>query len=135
MDRGTATFARRLAQGEVVELYRDVIRQPIHADSLATALLRLVSAKVDIAGVLNIAGGQAVNREHYARGLMDWWQVPGRERAQSRRAAELPSSPPLDLRLDLRPSERALGLEFPGFDAELERAHSDRRGHTPQRSG
>jgi len=134
LDRGTATFARRLAQGEVVELYRDVIRQPIHADSLATALLRLVSEKAEIAGVLNIAGGQAVNREHYARSLMDWWQIPGRERAQSCRAAELPSSPPLDLRLDLRPSERALGLECPGFDAMLERAYGNRRARAPQQS-
>ncbi|MBW1882002.1 MAG: sugar nucleotide-binding protein [Deltaproteobacteria bacterium] len=134
MDRGTATFARRLAQGEVVELYRDVIRQPIHADSLAAALLRLVSEKAEIAGVLNIAGGQAVNREHYARSLMDWWQVPGRERAESCRAAALPSSPPLDLRLDLRSSERALELESPGFDAVLERAYSARRAHEPQRS-
>lgn len=135
MDRGTASFAQRLARGEVVELFRDVIRQPIHIDSLVAALLRLAGERSDLSGVLNVAGSQAVNREHHARGLMDWWQVPGRERAESCCAARLPSPPPLDLQLDLEPAQRTLALEFPGFDTVLARAYSDPGARPPRRSG
>lgn len=127
IDRGTATFARRLAQGEPVRLFEDVWRQPMWVDSLARALLALAARAADTDlpadGFVNVAGSQALTREQIARRLLDFWQVPGRERAQKIRAADLRAAIPLDLRLDLAKA-RGLGLELPGLDEVLRREGS-----------
>ena len=118
MDRGTAGFADRLAGGEPVRLFHDVIRQPIGVDDLSTALLRLLS--LEISGHLNIAGRQALSRESFGRRMLDFWQVPDRHKVEAVAAAEISARIPLDLRLDLSRAE-SLGLELPGVDEVLNR--------------
>jgi dTDP-4-dehydrorhamnose reductase len=125
MDRGTRGFAQRLEAGGPVELFSDVLRQPLPATALAEALLALAFESRDFAGVLNVAGRQVLTREAFARRMLEWWKVPGRERARVAKAADLPTPPPLDLRLDCRRAEALLGMTFPGVDEVLAAA---RRG-------
>ncbi|MFQ5577046.1 MAG: SDR family oxidoreductase, partial [Anaerolineae bacterium] len=62
MDRGTAGFAQRLQAGDPLTLFEDHIRQPVWVQTLADALLKLAVNRPTIAGVLNVAGGQALSR-------------------------------------------------------------------------
>ncbi|MBW2419148.1 MAG: sugar nucleotide-binding protein [Deltaproteobacteria bacterium] len=125
MDRGTGGFAERLGAGEPVRLFSDVERQPISLDSTADALLALAFEFTDYSGVLNAGGRQVMSREAFGRRMLEWWQVPGRERVEAVKAADLPGPPPLDLRLDCTRAEALLGMTFPGVDEVLETA---RRG-------
>lgn len=119
MDRGTAEFAARLGDGEDLALFDDVQRQPVWVETLAEALIRL--AETGHGGRVNVAGGQVLSREGYGRRLLEWWDVPGRERVTAGRAAAVSASIPLDLRLDLDRARRILGIELPGVDEVLER--------------
>lgn len=118
MDRGTAGFARRLADGEELALFDDVLRQPIWVETLAEALVHL--AANGHSGRLNVAGGQVLSREGYGRRLLEWWNVPGRERLTTGRGAAASAGIPLDLRLDLDRARGILGIEIPGVDEVLE---------------
>ncbi|MCG8460435.1 MAG: sugar nucleotide-binding protein, partial [Holophagales bacterium] len=126
MDRGTADFAARLARSETLRLFTDVVRQPVWVETLAQGLLRLAERRCS--GFFNLAGSQALTREAFARRLLDHWQVPGRERYEPIRAADLSGRIPLDLRLELHRARRTLDMELPGVDQVLARA---RGGSTP----
>lgn len=119
MDRSCEEFARRLAAGSPVRLFRDVLRQPVWVESLAEALLMLALERTEFSGHLNVVGDQVISREAFARKLLTWWRVPGRDAAESIRAATLASPPPLDLRLDNQLAKARLGLSLPGVDAVL----------------
>lgn len=117
MDRGTAGFAARIARGEAVGLFSDVVRCPIWVETLAEALFRL--AGIDYAGVLNVAGRQPLTREQFGRKMLGYWRVEGPGSIESARAADVSDSIPLDLRLRVTRGEERLGMEFPGVDEVL----------------
>jgi dTDP-4-dehydrorhamnose reductase len=126
MDRGTQGFIERLEAGDPLILFRDVIRQPVWVETLVTALLKLAFEKTEVAGILHVAGSQAIDRERFGRLMLDWWQVPKRHLAQSGLGASLPHPPPLDLRLVTAKAERLLDMAFPGVDEVLEAATLER---------
>lgn len=115
-DRGTAGFMERLENGDKLKLFHDVIRQPIWVESLAKALVQLVSLSYQ--GCLNVAGGQAMSRDQFGRKMLKYWQVPESKQIQSVSAAHLSDKIPLDLRLDLTRAE-GLGLRLPGVENVL----------------
>ncbi len=117
MDRGTAGFADRLVRNEPLQLFTDVIRNPIWVETLAQAIVRL--ADTDVSGLLNIAGRQAVTREDYARKLFAHWNIDDRGLIEPVRAADISDTIPLDLRLDSTRAEHLLGMPFPGIDEVL----------------
>lgn len=123
MDRGTAGFAEGLSAGEEPVLFSDVLRNPILVDTLASAIV-CVSEK-DFSGHLNVAGRQALSREFYGRRMLEYWAVPSTDRLRSGLAADVSSSIPLDLRLDVSKAELLLGLRLPGLEEVLRKASID----------
>jgi dTDP-4-dehydrorhamnose reductase len=117
MDRGTGGFVKRLASGQPLVLFNDVVRQPIWVDSLAEALLKLV--ETGFGGTLNVAGRQVLSREEFGRRMLAWWRVDPRGLLQSGRAADISSAIPLDLRLSMTKAEQLLQMIFPGVDEVL----------------
>ncbi len=122
MDRGTAGFARRLAEGKTLTLFTDQIRQPVWVETLTEALLKLAVDFPAINGTLNIAGRQVISRAEFGQKLLDWWKIDWRNRTTFGRAANLHSPSPLDLRLDISAAETALGMAFLGVDAVINKA-------------
>lgn len=120
MDRGTESFVKRLEAGQPLVLFSDVIRQPVWVDSLAEALLKLV--EIDFAGILNVAGRQALTREEFGRRMLAWWRVDPRGLLQSGRAADVSETIPLDLRLNISKAEQLLQMSLPGVDEVVARA-------------
>ncbi len=117
MDRGTEGFVNRLRSGEELVLFSDVIRQPVWVDSLVAALLKLVN--LEYAGLLNVAGRQALSREEFGRKMLAWWGVNGDNRLKSGRAADISGTIPLDLRLLVSKAEALLEQRLPGVDEVL----------------
>lgn len=113
-------FAQRLARGDRCALYVDEVRCPIHRPALASALAELVSTY--IGGTLNVAGEEAISRWDYGRLLLDWFRVPGRERVERARAADLPEPRPLDLTLDTALARALLATPLRGVKAVLHAA-------------
>ena len=123
-DRGTAGFVQALQQGRRVGLFCDVIRQPVWVEALAGGLVTLATGLAGEAGVMNLAGSQALDRAAFARRMLRYWNVePSRwgGGVDEVRAADEPQrfrDVPLDLRLSLHRAT-ALGLACPGVDAVL----------------
>jgi dTDP-4-dehydrorhamnose reductase len=117
MDRGTAGFAGRLSHGEDVSLFSDVLRNPVHVDTLADALVDLT--QIDYSGMLNVAGRQALTREEFGVRMLSHWGVENLNRIRSVLASEISDSIPLDVRLDSSRAEKLLGMTFPGVDVVL----------------
>jgi len=103
MDRGTRGFADRLARGESLTLFADVLRQPVWRDALAHGLVQL-----------------ALDHEQETGLMLNFWQIPAHDRVQRINAAgrEEFSSVPLDCRVSLHRAER-LGLATPGVQEVL----------------
>ena len=117
IDRGTAGFADLITRGQPVRLFTDVIRNPIWVETLARALVRL--AETAYAGVINIAGEQAMTREEYGRALLRYWNIDDQGLIEPTLAAEVSDEISLDVRLDSRLAEELLGMSFPGVDEIL----------------
>lgn len=127
MDRGTESFVERLAAGEALVLFNDVVRTPVWVESLVEALLRLVEN--DYAGLLNVAGHQALTREEFGRRMLAFWRIEPGDRLSAGRAAAISATIPLDLRLAVDKAEQVLGMTFPGVDEVLAlQARSEGRG-------
>jgi len=120
MDRGTASFAERISRGEPQTLFSDVLRNPIRVDTLAAAILRLITTAHS--GTLNIAGRQVLSRDEYGRRMLSYWGVPTDGLLDSARAAVISDSIPLDLRLTVDRAEELLGMDLAGVDAVLDMA-------------
>jgi dTDP-4-dehydrorhamnose reductase len=91
-----------------VRFFSDELRNPVHVGDLAAALLEL--ARSDDAGILHVAGADAVSRYEFARLVAT---AAGRDpdALQSALAAEHPDPRPLDCRLD--PSRARARVEMP----------------------
>lgn len=122
VDRSTAGFLDRLGRGERVGLFRDVVRQPAHVEDLADALIHLALERTDVAGPLNVAGDEAVDRASFARSLLGWWGLPAEAagRLDDVDAGSVAPDVPRDLRLRLDRAHE-LGLATAGVHAVLER--------------
>lgn len=120
MDRGTAGFVERLARGEDLNLFSDVLRQPVWVDSLALALCRFATDLKDQRGFINVAGSDVLSRADFGLRLLDYWD------ARPESGINLISGKgigglPMDLRVSL---DRALslGIEVPGVEEVLDGA-------------
>jgi len=107
----------KLARGEACRLFIDEIRCPIARPTLAAALTELVA--LDVAGTLNVAGSEALSRFDYGTLLLDWFDVPRRERIATARAAEFASPRPLDLTLDVSKARSLLATPLLGVRRTL----------------
>jgi dTDP-4-dehydrorhamnose reductase len=113
-----------LQAGRWVGLFRDVIRQPVWVEALAGGLVVLATGLAGEAGVMNLAGSQALDRAAFARRMLRYWNVePSRwgGGVDEVRAGDEPDrfgDVPLDLRLSLQRAT-ALGLACPGVDEVL----------------
>ena len=114
MDRGTASFVKRLNAGETLTLFQDQIRQPVWIETLSQALLKLALEEIDIHGTLNVVGRQVLSRETFGRMLLKWWGVDAQNRIETGFAAKMAQPSPLDLRMDIADSEQRLGMTFYG---------------------
>jgi dTDP-4-dehydrorhamnose reductase len=116
VDRGTAGFRRRLAGGERCRGFTDEIRCPISRRVLAACLADLVA--VAHAGPLNVAGREALSRHDFARTLLRHFGIPGGERIEPVRVADLEAAGaaprPRDLTLRVERVEALLGRRMPG---------------------
>lgn len=117
MDRGTAGFAERLARGEELSLFSDVLRNPVRVDALADALVQLT--EVNYSGLLNVAGRQALTREEFGRKMLAYWGVADDGLIRPARAVEISDTIPIDVRLISSRAETLLGVTFPGVDDVL----------------
>lgn len=124
MDRSTAGFASRLAAGQPCRLFVDEVRCPIARGTLAAALAEL--AGLDVTGTLNVAGAEPVTRHTFGIRLLEWFGVPGLERVEEARAAELPQPRALDLTLDLGLARTILRTPLRSVTAELTAARPER---------
>jgi dTDP-4-dehydrorhamnose reductase len=122
-DRATAGFIERLASGAALSLFADAVRQPVWVEDLADGLVRLAldEAGRAVAGTMNLAGGQALDRAAFGRRMLAFWGVHGGERVVDVSAADR-ADVPLDLRLDLTRA-RALGLVCRGVDEVVAKPH------------
>lgn len=125
MDRGTEGFVNRLQSGQPLQLFNDVIRQPVWVESLATALLKLV--EFPFAGTLNVSGRQAMTREAFGRKMLNWWGVGYEAQIGSTRAADLSDTIALDLRVSVDKAEKLLQMELFGVDEMIERIGSGKK--------
>ena len=119
IDRGTAGFIKKLAAGEALTLFQDVLRQPVWIDSLCRAIGLLAFERTVETGTINLAGDQVMSRADFALKMLRHWGVNSDNiNLTSGRSIE---GLPLDCTLQL---ERAtgLGIDLPGVDAVLDAA-------------
>ncbi len=122
VDRGTAGFLARIEAGGQVELWEDVIRQPVEAGSLAAALIELALDRPQLAGPFHLVGEQAINRRDFGLRLLRHWGLSEAAIAgavTSVRAADLDRPIALDLRLERSRAESEISSRLPGVDAVL----------------
>jgi len=122
MDRGTAGFANRLADGHTLTLFDDVLRQPVWRDALATSLVLLALKHTTETGVINVAGKQLLDRAAFGEKMLDFWQIPITDNAithiQAAGRDDL-AGVPLNVEMSLTRAE-ALGLPTPGVNEVFE---------------
>ena len=94
-----------LAHDPAATFYEDEVRCPVQVDDLAAALLEL--ARSDLAGVLHVAGPEAVSRQQFAE------MITGRPV----RHAPAPAGRPLDCRLDTSHASSTLATVLRGVSS------------------
>lgn len=126
IDRGTAGFAHRLAAGDTLTLFSDVLRQPVWRDALALSLVKLAVELTDETGTLNLTGSDVLDRATFATLMLDFWQIPYAGSAiEHIKAADRPdlSGVPINAELSLLRAS-ALGLPTPGVHEVLQAGSS-----------
>lgn len=117
IDRGTAGFAKRLAQGETVKLFTDVIRQPVHDKALANALCALALDYTGESGFINIAGDESMSRFDFGVRMLNYWGINYTDQLEPVSGLGIPGLV-MDASLSLRRAT-ALGFATPGVSAVL----------------
>jgi len=123
IDRGTAGFSKRLAQGEPLTLFTDVIRQPVHDKALATGLCALALDHTDESGFINIAGDESMSRFEFGVRMLDYWGINYSGQLEKARGAGVPGLV-LDARVTLQRAQ-ALGIPIPGVSKVLGSVSTD----------
>jgi dTDP-4-dehydrorhamnose reductase len=99
-----------------MKFFSDELRNPVQVGDLAAALLEL--AESDAAGVLHVAGADAVDRHEFARLVLA--AAGGNPDAlESGLAAEHPDPRPLDCRLDSSRARARVEVPLRGVRAVL----------------
>lgn len=129
MDMGTQWMAAALAKGEPVTLFRNHLRNPISAETLSQALIELAGNMY--CGILHVAGRSTLTREQVGRAMLDYWQVPNREKVVA--ADDHSGRWPVDCRLDIGRAANLLQTPLFGLDEIL--AKVDRKTHGDARLG
>ena len=121
IDRGTAGFAQRLANGDTLSLFSDVFRQPVWRDALAESLVSLALDLPDETGVMNISGSDLTDRATFGELMLKFWHIPVNkgvvQRISAADRADL-AHVPLNVQLSLARAT-ALGLPTPGVHEVL----------------
>lgn len=125
MDRGTKGFVDRIAAGETLKLFDDVLRQPVLASSLSHCLLRLASDLANERGTMNFAGSESLSRAQFGVKLMDYWRVDY-DGSMETISGEGIAGLPMDLRMSLARAE-SLGLPVPGVSEALKKNKQNKR--------
>jgi dTDP-4-dehydrorhamnose reductase len=94
-----------------MNFFRDELRNPVQVGDLAAALLEL--AESDAAGILHVAGTDAIDRYAFAR-LAAAARGGDPDALESALAAEHPSPRPLDCRLDSSRARARVGVVLRG---------------------
>lgn len=127
IDRGTASFIKRLEQGHELQLFTDVIRQPVFDRALADNLCKLAFDLVDESGTMNLAGDEACSRYNFGLRMLDYWKADYKELIEGKSGVGI-AGLPLDLRLH-HDRAQSLGLSTIGVSNVLKkygRGNSDR---------
>jgi len=120
IDRGTKGFAERLAAGESLNLFTDVMRQPVHDKALAAGLLTLATERTGESGTLNIAGRELLSRFDFGVRMLDYWGIDYKNNLKAISGKGIVGLP-MDLSLSLTRAT-SLGLSTPGVSEVLELA-------------
>lgn len=118
IDRGTAGFADKLANGERLSLWDDAMRQPAWIDALSDGLLRLALDIPEVNGPLNLAGEQTLSRAAFGRRMLEFWGVDTTN-LELGSAADVVGQP-LDLTMTFGRA-RSLDLTLDGVDEVVDR--------------
>jgi dTDP-4-dehydrorhamnose reductase len=117
IDRGTQGFINALKAGQKLNLFTDVLRQPVWIDSLCDAICLLAFDQTQELGTINIAGDQVLSRAAFAARMLEYWGESAAANINQASARDIPGIP-LDctMRFD---RARALGIALPGVDEVL----------------
>ncbi|RVU86566.1 NAD-dependent epimerase/dehydratase family protein [Leucothrix sargassi] len=120
MDRGTEGFVERLAKGEPLVLFDDVLRQPIWVDDLSHALCKLATEFTHTRGTLNVVGDEVMSRAEFGLAMLKHWgiETSGNVTLKSGKAFE-------GVQMDLRcrcDVAKSLGLSLSGVSEVLKKA-------------
>ena len=117
IDRGTEGFSKRLDAGHSLELFTDVIRQPIDGVSLSRSLCALALEHVDESGIMNIVGDEAMSRYTFGVRMLDFWGIDYKDRVEQTSGVGI-AGLPMDLSMSMNRA-KALGLPTPGLSEVL----------------
>ena len=117
MDRGTQGFRERLARGEPLVLFDDVLRQPIWVDSLSHALCRLATEFTDVSGTMNVVGDEVMSRAEFGLAMMKYWGIDAGENVSFKSGAGF-DGVQMDLRCNCAMA-KSLGLDLTGVSEVL----------------
>ncbi len=106
---------RALESGQQVTLFTNQWRNPIESGTLGGALSELMES--DYAGILHVAGSQALTRAEFGLRLLDHYQIPYQDKVQF--ALSDPTQYPADVRLDCRQAAGMLQTPLIGVDTQL----------------
>jgi len=115
IDRGTEGFVKRLNQDHELQLFTDVIRQPVFDQALADNLCKLAFEFVDESGTMNLAGDEACSRYSFGMRMLDYWKTGYKDLVKGTSGVGV-AGLPLDLRLHHDRAE-SLGLSTIGVSS------------------
>ena len=118
IDRGTEGFVNRLGAGEPLQLFTDVIRQPIDRGSLSQGLCALALQHVNEFGFINLMGSEAISRYDFGVRMLDHWGVDYANQLKPVKGEGI-AGLPLDLRVIMNRA-RQLVLPTPGLTEVLD---------------
>jgi len=119
IDRGTEGFMQRLAAGETLKLFTDVIRQPVHDAELSAALTALALHHVGESGFINVAGNEALSRYEFGKRMLNYWNADYNNQLEAVSGQGIDGLP-MDVRLQLDRAA-ALGLATSGVSQVLQK--------------
>lgn len=117
IDRGTDGFRRRLQKSEALVLFDDVLRQPVTADHLSTALCELATKHIDVSGTMNLVGDEVLSRADFGVEMLKHWQIDTKGLLSTRSGRGIEGLP-IDLRCTAEIAG-SLGLRLPGVSEVL----------------
>lgn len=119
IDRGTQGFINRLEAGNSLQLFTDVIRQPVNSESLSRCLCALALEHVDESGLMNIVGNEAMSRYTFGVRMLDFWGIDYQDKIEKTSGVGIEGLP-IDLSMTMKRAN-TLGLPTPGLSEVLQK--------------